>query len=419
VLVPQAFEEENEGEGRRRLASGCAGLGNVRARASVLAVDFFRLFILARYGRIGGGMGASAWRQWSVRIGLALAIWTIIGLSFASQFYLSSVKAGRPVSWGQAVTWSLGDWYVWALLSVPIMRLARRFRFDGVRWLRSVVIHVGASVVFALVYMVLRAWLGQVQSGLSGVRVSFAEAFNPLVVKTVHFNLLIYWVMVSVSHAFSYYQQLQERALRASELEKRLAQAKLQALQMQLNPHFLFNALNAIASLMHKDVKAADRMISRLADLLRRALESTDAHEVTLRQELAFLERYLEIEKIRFGSRLTVRIHVADELMDALVPNLILQPLVENAIKHGIERRSKPGLIELQASVDHNRLQLTLGDNGPGLPAEPGGRQGIGLANTRARLKELYGDAHSFALRSGDEGGVRVEVSIPLRVKEE
>jgi two-component system, LytTR family, sensor kinase len=339
----------------------------------------------------------------------------MIGLSFASQFYLSSLKSGRPYRGAQAVTWSLGDWYVWALLSVPIIQLARRFRFDDVRWTRSVAIHLLASVLCALVYMVLRAWLGQVQSGVSGVRVSFAEAFNPLVVKSVHFNLLIYWVMVSVSHAFAYYRQYQERALRASELEKRLAQAKLQALQMQLNPHFLFNTLNAIASLMHKDVKGADRMITRLADLLRYALESTDAHEVTLRQELSFLERYLEIEKTRFGSRLTVRLEVPEETLDALVPNLILQPLVENAIKHGIERRSKPGLIELRARCEGDRLRLTLVDNGPGLPAQPAGRKGIGVANTRARLTELYGEAHTFELRNAEGGGVVVEVIIPLR----
>ncbi len=141
-------------------------------------------------------MSSSARRQWSVRVGLAFVFWTIIGLSFASQFYLSSLKAGRAVSWGQAVTWSLGDWYVWALLSVPIVQLARRFRFDDVRWVRSVAIHLLASVLCAMVYMVLRAWLGQVQSGVSGVRVSFAEAFNPLVVKTVHFNLLIYWIFL-------------------------------------------------------------------------------------------------------------------------------------------------------------------------------------------------------------------------------
>jgi signal transduction histidine kinase len=351
-------------------------------------------------------------------VGLSLVFWTVIGLSFASQFYLSSLKAGRPVSWGQAITWSLGDWYVWALLSVPIIQLARRFRFDDVRWVRSVLIHLAASGVFSLVYMLVRAWLGQVQSRLSGVPVSFAEAFNPLVVKTIHFNLLIYWVIVSVSHAFAYYRQFQERAWRASELEKRLAQAKLQALQMQLNPHFLFNTLNAIASLMHKDVKAADRMITRLADLLRYALESTDAHEVPLRQELAFLERYLEIEKTRFGSRLAVRLEIQPEALEALVPNLILQPLVENAIRHGVEPRSKPGVIELRAYRDDGRLHLEVRDNGPGLPPEPPARAGIGLANTRARLEHLYGDAHDLTLRNADSGGVIVDVALPFRLAE-
>jgi two-component system, LytTR family, sensor kinase len=385
-------------------------------RGNVSGQLFFGLFIWVGFIRNSGEMSSSALRLWSVRVGLAFVFWTMIGLSFASQFYLSSLKSGRPISWGQAVTWSLGDWYVWAVLSVPIIQLARRFRFDDLRWIRSVGIHLGASMLVALGYMVLRSWLGQAQSWISGEPVSFAEAFNRLAVKAVHFNLLIYWVIVSATHAFAYYRQYQERALRASELEKRLAQAKLQALQMQLNPHFLFNTLNAIASLMHKDVKAADRMITRLADLLRYALESTDAHEVTLRQELSFLERYLEIEKTRFGSRLTVRIEIPDQALDALVPNLILQPLVENAIKHGIERRSKPGLIELRAGCEDNRLRLTLTDNGPGLPTQPGGRKGIGLANTRARLAELYGAAHTFELRDAEGGGVMVEVTLPLRL---
>jgi two-component system, LytTR family, sensor kinase len=347
--------------------------------------------------------------------GLALGFWTVIGLSFASQYYLSSLKAGRPVSWSHAVSWSLGDWYVWGLLSVPIIHLARRFRFDDVRWTRSVAIHLVASAGFSLVYMVLRAWLGQVQSWIGGTPVSFGDAFNWLVVKSVHFNLLTYWVIVSVSHAFAYYRQFQERALRASELEKRLAQAKLQALQMQLNPHFLFNTLNAIASLMHMDVKAADRMITQLADLLRYALESTDAHEVPLRQELSFLERYLEIEKTRFGRRLSVRLEIAPETLDALVPNLLLQPLVENAIRHGIEKRSKAGRIELQSRCKEGRLHLEVRDNGPGLPAAPPERKGIGLANTRARLQQLYGKGQSLELRNAEGGGVVVDVWLPFR----
>ncbi len=346
---------------------------------------------------------------------LGFVFWTLIGLSFASQFYLSSFKAGRPVSWSQAVGWSLGDWYVWALLALPIFQLARRFRFDARRWVRNVGIHLVASAVFSLAYILLRAVLGQAQSRLSGVPVTFTEAFDPLVVKTFHFNLLIYWVIVSVSHAFSYYRQYQERALRATELERRLAQARLQALQMQLNPHFLFNTLNAISSLMHKDIAAADRMITRLADLLRYALDTTDAHEVPLGKELAFLERYLEIEKIRFGTRLSVRVDIAPEVQDARVPNLILQPLVENAIKHGIERRARPGVIELIARSQNALLHIEVRDNGPGLVTDQPAREGIGLSNTRARLQQLYGGAHRFELRNGEAGGLVVELELPLR----
>src|SRR5438309_2833852 len=174
--------------------------------------------------------------------------------------------------------------------------------------------------------MALRAWVGQLQSLTVGKPVAFAETFNPLLVKTFHFNLLIYWVIVSVSHTFDYYRQVQERELRAAELERSLSQARLQALQMQLNPHFLFNTLHAISSLVHKDAEAADRMISRLSDLLRYTLESTAEHEVPLEQELQVLDRYLEIEQTRFGARLSVEKQIAPETLSVLVPNLILQP---------------------------------------------------------------------------------------------
>jgi len=355
----------------------------------------------------------------TVKGSMVFLFWTLIGLSFASQFYLFSLKTGRPVSWGEAVSSSLGDWYVWAVLSLPIIELARRFRFDSPRWVWSVAIHLVASCVFSLLYMVLRALLGQLQSRWGGSPVTFSETFNLLAIKAFRFNLLIYWVIVSVGHAFAYYRQYQERALRATELEKRLAQARLQALQMQLNPHFLFNTLNAIASLMHKDVNGADRMITRLAELLRYALESTEAHEVTLRQELAFLERYLEIEKTRFGPRLTVRLEISPDTLEALVPNLILQPLVENAIRHGIERRAKPGIIELRSWQDNGALKLELRDNGPGLASDQPRREGIGLSNTRARLQHLYGAGQQLALNNVPEGGLRVEVSLPFRLARE
>ena len=349
-----------------------------------------------------------------LRWALVFLFWTLIGLSFASQFYLSSYKAGRPVTWGQAVSWSMGDWYVWALMSLPIIQLARRFRFDDVKWGRNVVVHLAASAICSLVYMALRAWVGQAQSRWGGQAVSFAETFTPLLVKTFHLNLLIYWVIVSVHHAFDYYRQMQARELRAAELEKRLAQSRLQALQMQLNPHFLFNSLHAISALMHRDVEAADRMIARLSDLLRYALESTTSQEVPLRQELDFLSRYLEIEQTRFGDRLAVGLDVAPETLDALVPNLVLQPLVENAIRHGIEPRAKPGRIELRARREKGKLKLEVRDNGVGLSPGRPPAEGVGLSNTRARLQQLYGERHRFELGNAPGGGLAVCVELPF-----
>jgi two-component system LytT family sensor kinase len=334
----------------------------------------------------------------------------LLGLSFASQFYISSAKAGLEVSWKQAVSYSLGDWYVFALLSVPVMQLARRFRFEAGTWPKSLAVHALGCALFSLGYMVIRAWLGQLQS-----QEAFNDVFKKLLVKTWHFNLLIYWVIVAVSHAFDYYRKYRERELRAAELEKRLVQAKLQALQMQLNPHFLFNTLHSISSLMHKDVEAADRMIMRLSDLLRAALEGAETQEVSLQQELELLQLYLAIEQIRFGKRLTVKMEIAPDTLKAQVPNLILQPLVENAIKHGIEPRSRPGCIELRAHRRADALTLEVSDNGAGLRQNGPVKEGVGLSNTRARLRELYGSAHRFEMLSGPEGGVRVELEMPFR----
>lgn len=341
---------------------------------------------------------------------LGFVFWTLLGLSFASQFYISGAKAGMEITWKQAVSYALGDWYVFALLSVPVIGLARRFAFETGQWFRSLTVHMAASVLFSLGYIVVRAGLGTWQSGAA-----FEEAFRPLLVKTWHFNLLIYWVIVAVSQAFAYYRKYRERELHASELEKHLVQAKLQALQMQLNPHFLFNTLHSISSLMHKDVEAADRMIMRLSDLLRAALDGAETQEVSLRKELELLQLYLGIEQIRFGDRLSIGLDVAPDTLEAQVPNFILQPLVENAIRHGIEPRARPGRIELHARRRADGLALAICDNGKGLSGAAPAREGVGLSNTRARLRELYGESHQFELRSGPEGGLRVEMTIPYR----
>lgn len=356
-------------------------------------------------------------RRW-LRWGAALALWTLIGLAFASQFYLSSSKLGRPVSWGQALGYSLADWYVFAALSAPVIWLARRLRFERANWARRALAHAGLGAVFSVAYMVLRAWVAQAQGWWSGQPVGFAAAFEPLVAKTFLFNVIVYWVIVAVWHALDYSRRFHERELRASHLERRLAQARLQALQMQLNPHFLFNTLHAISSLMHRDVEAADRMLTRLGDLLRYALDSSGEQEVPLRRELQFLQSYLEIEQTRFGERLRVELDVPPETLDLRVPNLILQPLVENAIRHGIEPQSKPGCLRLRARAADGRLVLEVSDNGVGLAANAAPEEGVGLSNTRARLAHMYGADHSFELLNGAEGGLTVRLTIAPRATE-
>ncbi len=356
---------------------------------------------------------AATWLVRSRQGALLFVFWTLIGLSFAGQFYISSSQLGRPISWHQALSYSLADWYVFALLSfIPVM-LARQLNLEGTTWVRHLAIHLAASAFFSLAYVAIRAGVGLWQGSPDGRVLSLRNTLPPLFYKTWHFNLLIYWVIVSVTHAVEYYRKFQERHLRAAELERRLVESRLQALQMQLNPHFLFNSLHAIAELMHRDVDAADRMLTRLSELLRIALDSTHTQTVTLRSEVEFLRRYLEIEQTRFGDRLRVEFHIPDDTLEASVPNLILQPLIENAIKHGIEPNARVGMIHIRARRQGTALELTVDDNGRGLAKEKPQLDGIGLSNTRARLHQLYGNQQTFTLEQSSLGGTCARVIVP------
>jgi two-component system, LytTR family, sensor kinase len=351
------------------------------------------------------------WLRWL----LGFVIWTLIGLAFAGQLYLVRAKLGDPVSWQFAIGRNLADWYVFAILSIPVWWLARHFPIERARWPRTLIVHLAGATLFSICWMLFRAALEHWQTRAGGQPVPFETAFTHALVATFVFNALIYWALVSVAHALSYYLKYQERTVRAAELEKRLTEAKLQALQMQLNPHFLFNTLHAISSLMHQNVEAADRMLAKLSDLLRYALESTDSQEVPLRKELDFLTRYLEIEQTRFGERLQVRLQIDPATMDASVPNLILQPLVENAIKHGIEPHARPGIVELRAQRHDGALRLEVEDNGAGLQSGKPSGFGVGLSNTRARLEQLYGNEHRLEMLTGARGGLLVRLCIPWR----
>ena len=340
-----------------------------------------------------------------------VAFWTLVGLAFGAQLYLTQAKVGSPVSWSFAVIRSLGDWYTFAVLSLPAILLARRFPLGSASLHLLVAVHLIASVVFSLVWMLLRAGLTVVLDGQP-----FAETLRYALVATLVFNMLVYWVVVVSTHAFEFYQQSQERERRELDLERRLAEARLRALQMQLNPHFLFNALNGISALMYRDVDAADSMLVRLSELLREALRRSDEPWVPLRDEVSFLRRYLAIELIRFSGRLSFEEDVDPSTLNLPVPNLILQPLVENAIKHGIEPQSRPGRIVLRARVQPSGyLRLEVEDNGRGFdPAKPVD-SGIGLSNCRSRLEQLYPGQASLKLEAGSAGGLRVVLEVPVR----
>jgi sensor histidine kinase YesM len=343
-----------------------------------------------------------------VRWPLLVLFWTAIALSFATNLHLT-----QQVPWREAVINSLADWYCFALLSIPMLALARRFQFQRTNWLSTALLHLFASIFFSGFWIMLRAGIAQIEHAIYGSASDFSGDFVRLFTKSFHLNLWIYWVILAVSHAVEYYRKLNERELKTAELEKSLTQAKLRALQSQLNPHFLFNTLHTISALMHIDVEKADRMVAKLSDLLRYALDSTDEHEVALRDEIAFLKRYLEIEQTRFGDRLTVTMDIPADTWDARVPNLILQPIVENAIRHGIEPHSKPGKIHLSARRENSQLILEVRDNGMGLNPNKK-REGIGTSNTRLRLQQLYGAKQTFTLENATEGGLLATIKLPL-----
>ena len=354
-----------------------------------------------------------------LRAALYLALWTLIALFFASQTWLYGLYVGREGSFGRALIYPATDAALWSVLALGTLRLARRFPFEHGRVLRALLVHLTASALFSTVESALANVVFQQLGLFAGTNQSPIRMFSGMLIGKFHTNVLTYGAILGIAHLFDYYRRFRDRELRASQLETRLAQAQLEVLRMQLHPHFLFNTLHAISALMHRDVEAADRMMAKLSDLLRMALESSGAQEVPLQQELEFLGGYLEIQQIRFGERLAASVEAEPETLDALVPNLILQPLVENAIRHGIGPRLEGGRLEVRAWRAQERLRLEVRDDGPGLQGgeAPPFRQGLGLANTRARLRQLYGDGHDLELANDPGGGLRVAFSVPFRLR--
>lgn len=344
-------------------------------------------------------------------------VWTVIALYFTGETLMRSHAAGRPVAWWRVLSWELVSCYLWLAFLPLILWLGRRFPFERGRWAGSLTVHLAAGCLLPLAQQAIDALVLPPLGYPPSRRLdSFSATYKLFLLANYSISVVIYWVTIGAQYGIRYYQMFRERELRASQLEARLAQSQLQVLKMQLHPHFLFNTLNTISELIHKDPAVAERMVTNLSDLLRLALQTTGSQEVPLQQELEFLKKYLEIEQLRFHDRLLVQLNIDPQTLDARVPNMILQPLVENAIRHGIAPLAGGGRIRIQAARDNGNLRLCVSDDGLGLPADGEAiAEGVGLSNTRARLAHLYGDAHRFELHGAPDQGLTLELSIPYR----
>lgn len=353
---------------------------------------------------------------------IVFGVWTLFGLFFASQFALQNQLSENPIPFWRILSWQLASGYAWFIASPLILWLSKRYPFEAGKWQATVPIHIVASIVVSLGILAIDAYVLPKLGYLARFNLtSLWENFKILFFVNFHFSIAIYWGVVAIHQAILYYRKYRERELKTSQLEARLAQSRLQVLKMQLHPHFLFNTLNAISELVHRDPDIADRMLTDLSDLLRMSFENLEVQEIPLKQELEFLRKYLEIEQTRFHDRLEVKMDIDEDTLDASVPNMILQPLVENAIKHGISPKAEGGRINIEAWRKNGSLHLSVSDDGVGVNS--GGVQafteGVGLSNTRRRLKHLYGKGHRLELKPEEADGLSVRLDIPYKQYQE
>jgi two-component system LytT family sensor kinase len=346
------------------------------------------------------------WRIWA----LSFIFWTIYAvLDSAGSFAIFIAYGEKPVL-NRIVLWNFAEAYVWVLFTPLIYAVALRFPLTGKLWKQSLALQIPMALAIATA----AAWLLIHMNMLLG----WAETSTPFRARLLGLmlqDLPRYFVTMGVAQIVVYYATVQRQETESANLEAKLAQAQLEVLRSQMEPHFLFNSLNAIARLTRKDPPSAERMTFQLAAFLRVSLECAGSREVPLSQELEFLQNYLAIQKTRFGDRLTINIEVEKDLLSIPVPSLILQPLAENAIRHGIARSAGPGYLEVSATRNNGSLRIQLADNGAGIDIKRDeGSEGFGLRNTRARLMQMYGDRQELRLENNPGGGCRVTIALPL-----
>lgn len=356
---------------------------------------------------------------------LFAVVWVLPGTLAAAQLYFFGEGLGAAFPFPRALIWQIAAWSTWGLWSQVILTLVYRVKLGAGRLRRWLAVHGACMLVICTLNLLIMAWLDHLFGG-GAQATSYGFALRMVVVSHLEFQVVLYWAVLGAAYMVEYLRRYRERDRAAVELEQKLALTQLDALRQQLNPHFLFNALNSVTELMEQDVRLAQHTLTRVADLLRLSLRSSASATISLWQEIELVELYLQIARVRYGAGLRIDINVESGAIDASVPSFLLQPLVENALKHGLAPGQQGQSIEVNVSRAAGMLVLVVEDNGRGLDglittsgrflaAQPSvGGLGIGLTNTRSRLTMLYGDRYAFRMNNHANGGCRVEIKIPI-----
>ena len=349
-----------------------------------------------------------AHRRTAINVLLVFAAWTFLAAFSAAETALYLSQRGQPFVWRDMLAGRFADWYSCALFTPVFFWLARRYPIDRRSWKTAVPL---ALIVTAACVLIKYALLVPIEHSMGlGMKSSFTSELT----RNFATESMAFWAVIGVAHALEFNRRYKEREVAAAQLSARLSQAQLDALRSQIHPHFLFNTLHGISTLMHRDVEAADTMLTRLSDLLRSTMKHRGSDEITLQDELQLIDNYIEIMRVRFGDRLTIARNIDSSSLVNLVPQFSLQPLVENALDHGIARTPGAGRLEIGAQCRNGRLDMWVSDDGTSENGAPKNGNGIGLTNTRLRLAQMYGDDHSISFEPLSRG-TRVTISIPRR----
>lgn len=352
----------------------------------------------------------------AIRGAQLFALWTAIAILFALQWYSFELLQGHTVRMLESLRWSMEQWYAWLILSPPVLWLAVKHPIDPRRPLRSFALHLAASLVGAFLAVCLQAIMAHFFEPVTRA-IQFYIMF--FLSKHAAIDIGAYWTITALAQTVHFYRESSNRQLRETQLERQLAQAQLQVLQMQLRPHFLFNTLHAIGTLIREDSDAAEQMLLDLSSLLRIFLEQNSSQQISLRRELVLVDHYLNIQRVRFRDRLTIRSRIAPDTTNCSVPALILQPIVENAIVHGVAKNPGGDVIEIRSWREQTGLSIEISNSNSILPdgvGPDGAGWGIGLSNTEQRLIQTYNGSATLSIEAQSPQGVVCRIGLPFEI---